>query len=235
MSQQYSDYDKALAGMKYGLESDVSTAAAKAVIQFGEPVLRAVGDEVGGYPLDKIRVTLSADLVASNAIVPKILGLTLATITFANSHAATFAALVTALDAVDGVDIVASDATARTIDIRTTGKATGFGLTITGGASQPAVGIALASDRVLGGVALRVQKARTSDVLGARYEVTDPVNVMTAGGLWVETDAAVNAFAPAYLTTSGKWSMSATGTIATKYKFESTLTAAGLAQLSVIK
>ena len=92
----YGEYEKALAGLKYGLESDIVTAAAKAIIQFGEPVLRAVGDDLGGYSLDKITLTFSADFVASNVIAGSILG-SAVSVTFATSHAATFAALVAAL------------------------------------------------------------------------------------------------------------------------------------------
>lgn len=230
----YGEYEKALAGLKYGLESDIVTAAAKAIIQFGEPVLRAVGDELGGYVLDKLALTFSADFVASNVIAGSILGQAVS-VTYATSHAATFAALVTALDAVAGVDIVASDATARTITLKTDGKFTALALAVTGGASQATLAIALPTDRVLAGIALRVQKAPVSAVLGARYDLTEAVPVMVEGGIWVEASKAVSAFAKAYLTTSGKFTDSAVGAIATKYSFNSSTTAAGLVQLTVIK
>lgn len=230
----YGEYEKALAGLKYGLESDIVTAAAKAIIQFGEPVLRAVGDDLGGYALDKITLTFSADFVASNVIAGSILG-SAVSVTFATSHAATFAALVAALDAVTDVTIVASDATARTITLSTAGKATALALTVTAGDSQAALAISLPADRVLGGIALRVQKAKVSEVLGARYDVTEAVPVMVEGGIWVEASKAVASFAKAYLTTAGKFTDSAVGSIATKYSFASSTTAAGLVQLTVIK
>ena len=230
----YGEYEKALAGLKYGLESDIGTGAAKAIIQFGAPVLRKAGDDVGAYALESVTATFSANFITGNSIVAKVAGTTLAAVVFATDHATTFAALVAAITAVSGVTVVASDATARTITVKVAGQSTGLRFTITGGASQPTVSYALASGYSFGGVALRVQKAKVSEALGARYDLTEPVPMVKRGGIWVATVDAVGSFKPAYLTTDGTWTDEATGTIAVSgLTFESSTTAAGLAQLAV--
>ncbi len=229
----YGDYEKALAGMTFGLDGDAKTAAAKAVIEFGEPVIQKIGAEPGAYALEKVRVVFSANFVTGNSIAASVLGTALAAVVFATDHATTFAALVAALDAVPGVTIAASNATTRTIDLVTEGQDTKLTIAVTGGAGQPTMAYTIPEDYVLAGVAPRIQKAMTSDALGARYEVTEALPVRTRGGIWVTVLDAVSAFKPAYITTSRKWTDEPTGNIATGYRFESTTTGAGLAQLIV--
>ena len=233
----YGEYEKALAGLKYGLESDIGTGAAKAIIQFGAPVLRKSGDDVGAYAPESVTATFSANFVTSNSIVAKVAGVTLAAVVFATDHATTFAALVAAIAAVPGVTVVASDATTRTITVKVAGQATGLSFTITGGASQATVAMALASGYSFGGVALRVQKGKvrsTDDSIGARYDLTEPVPMLKRGGIWVHTADSVASFKAAYLTTDGAWTDESAGNIAISgLIFESSTTAAGLAQLAV--
>lgn len=232
---EYGAYDKALAGMKFGLESDVATGAAKGVLQFGDPAFGVVGDDVGVYPANKIRATFSADFVASNVINGTVNGIAIAQVTYATSHAATFAALVAAIDAIPGVSIPASDATARTIDILVADGNITPSFTVTLGASQATVAYGLSADRYLKGVALRVTKAKTSEALGARFELTEAVPVMTRGEVHVDVLDAVSSGKVAYLTPAGAWTDEVTGNYATNYYFTESTTGAGVARIAVIR
>lgn len=231
---EYGAHDKALAGMKFGLESDVATGAAKGVLQFGDPAFGVVGDDVGVFPANKIRMTFSADFGASNVIAGSINGVAFASVTYATSHAATFAAVVAAIDAVPGVSIPASDATGRTIDILVAeGNITPV-VGVTGG-TAPTVAVGLSADRYLKGVALRVTKAKTSEALGARFELTEAVPVMTRGEVHVDVLDAVSSGKVAYLTPAGVWTDEVSGNILTPYYFTESTTGAGVARIAVIR
>ena len=231
----YGDYDKGLAGMKFGLESDVATGAAKAVLHFGDPVFGTVGDDEGAYAADKTTLKFSADFVASNSIAITVNGVAAATVVYATSHAATFAAVVAAIDAIAGVSIPASDAVARTIDIYSADVNIVVTAAVTLGASQATASYQLPSDRYLKGVALRVTKQKTSEALGARFEKTQAVPVMVEGEVYVDVLDAVSSGKKAYITPAGGWTDEVTNNIGTPYEFRSSTTGSGLARLRVIQ
>lgn len=75
-----------------------------------------------GFPVAnrRTKITYSADFVASNVINITVDGEAMAPVTYATSHAATFAAVLVALALLDTVDSVTGNATTRVITIITT-------------------------------------------------------------------------------------------------------------------
>lgn len=233
---EYGAHEKALAGMKFGLESAVVTGLAQAPINFGAPVYASLGEEnrVGPLVNDKATLGFSADFGASNVVAGTVTidGGTAVNyaVTYATSHAATFAALVAALDAIPGIEVVSSDASARSIVL----SANGLLLAVTGavtGGSAVTVTVTAGTEMVLRGVALRTAKAPLNGV--ARYEIKDPVNILTSGQVWVQTNDAVVAHKRAYLTSTGAWTDESSGNTATPYYFRSNTSAAGLARIEL--
>ena len=230
---EYGTLDKALPGLLYGIESDVRSGAANAAIDFGAPVFIDVGEDVKVRPFvkDETIVTYDADFVASNSIAASVNGVAITPVVYATSHAATFAALVAALDALSGVDIVSSNATTRVIRLRTKGTTLTFTSTVTLGASQAVATQQASTSYLFGGVALRTAKNLVSGV--ARYEAKDPVNVLQEGTVWVTTADAVSSQKAVYLTSAGAWTDEVTGNILTPYTFRTSTTGAGLAVIEV--
>lgn len=235
---EYNELEKALPGLKYGLDGKVATGAAQAPISFGKPVFASKGEEnkVGPLVNDKATIGFSADFVASNVIAGTVTinGGTAVnySVTYATSHAATFAALVAALDAIPGIEVVSSNATTRAIVLSANGLLLAVTGAVTGGASQATVTVTAGTEMVLRGVALRTAKNLVNGV--ARYEKQDPVNVLTEGQIWVETADKVDAHAQAYLTSGGEWTDEASGNTATPFTFRSSTSGAGLARLEVV-
>ena len=233
---EYNGLDKALPGLKYGIDSTVVTGCAVNPISFGAPVYGVIGEEnkVGPLLNDKSTLGFSVDFSASNVIAGNVTvagGAAVAySVTYATSHAATFAALVAALDAVPGVEVVSSDATARSIVLSANGETLVVTGAVTGGTAVT-VTVTAGTEMVLRGVALRSAKAQVAGV--ERYEETDPVNIITEGEVWVPTADAVLAQKQAYLTSGGAWTDEASGNTATGWYFRSSTSGAGLARLEV--
>lgn len=233
---EYGTLEKALPGLKYGIDGTVITGCAVNPIAFGAPVYGVIGEEnkVGPLLNDKVTLGFSVDFSASNVIAGNVTvagGAAVAySVTYATSHAATFAALVAALDAVPGVEVVSSDATARSIVLSANGETLVVTGAVTGGTAVTVTNTA-GTEMVLRGVALRSAKAQVAGV--ERYEETDPVNVITAGEVWVQTNDAVLAQKQAYLTSGGAWTDEASGNTATGFMFRSSTAGAGLARLEL--
>lgn len=235
----YGTVDESLPGQKVGNEAVVDTCAAPAALDvaFGIPVFREEAEDVVAYPWvnDAPSVKFSADFVASNSIVATVAGSALAAVVFATDHATTFAALVAALEAVDGVTVTASSATARTISLSylKAGAKTSLPLSfaITGGASQPTATVSAGTTRILGGVTLRT----FGDIRdGAwQYGPTDPMNVLTRGVVAVKTADAVSSYNPVYITAAGAWTDEATGNYETTFTWKTSVSAAGMANVKV--
>ena len=235
---QYNELDKALPGLKYGLDGKVATGAAQSAIAFGAPVFASKGEEnrVGALVNDKATVAFDANFVTANVVAGTVTinGGTAVnySVNFNTNHATTFAALVAALDAISGIEVVSFDATARTIVLSANGLLLAVTGAVTGGATQAAVTVTAGTDMVLRGVALRTAKILVNGL--SRYEITDPVNILTDGEVWVNTADAVDAHKQAYLASGGAWTDEASGNTATPYTFRSSTTAAGLARLEVV-
>lgn len=245
---QYGDLEQALPGLLYGLDHQVDTGLAVAAIEFGAPVYASKGEDAGAGPKvnDKATIAFVANFVAGNVVAGTVTinGGTAVnySVTYATSHAATFAALVAALGAISGIEVVSSDATARTIVLSANGLLLAVTAAVTGGASQAAVTVTAASDQVLRGVAIRtmVEAASQDGTFAApgngtaKYNAKDAVNILTEGKCWVPVADAVQAHATAYLTSAGAWTDEASGNTETPYTFRSSTSGAGLAVLQVV-
>ena len=114
---------------------EVSTAVQAA----GKMFMGVTADVDAGNPATiGGRMIFSADFVASNSIAMTINGTPISPVTYATSHAATFAALVTAIEGALTGESVTADAVARTIVITSPTAFTITGITVTGGATQAA-------------------------------------------------------------------------------------------------
>ena len=116
------------------LKSDGTTASTNTVN------IATIGD---GAPVREVStITLSADLVASNAIVVTVDGTALSAINYATSHAATLTAIATAIQATAGVLTAVASGRVITVTGANPGDPFAIGMTITGGASQATVTVA---------------------------------------------------------------------------------------------
>lgn len=116
------------------LKTDGTTASTNTVN------IATIGD---GAPVREVStITLSADLVASNAVVVTVDGTALSAINYATSHAATLTALATAIQGTAGVLTASSNGRVITVTGANPGDPFTLAMTITGGASQATVTIA---------------------------------------------------------------------------------------------
>lgn len=227
----YGNMDRGFAGMPQGLEKDVFSRLAAAQVEFGAPVFLQEGNDDSAFPFiaDQALITYDADFVASNSIAATVNGVAITPVVYATSHAATFAAVVAAIDGLTDVSVVSSDSTARTILVETTGVTTVATSVVTLGTSQAGVTVGFATSRELGGVAQSTQKTP------AYYAQYDAINIMREGTILVAVPVAVDSQQLAYLTSAGVWTNVSSGNVATNYKFRSSTSGAGLADLEVIK
>jgi len=89
------------------------------------------------------------------------------------------------------VVVSGANSTTRVATIYIAGAKIVSSVVVTAGASQAVATFDVPSDRYVCGVALFVQKQKTSEALGARYEVTEAVSVLKSGLVWVPVAATV--------------------------------------------
>jgi len=180
-------------------DSVIRTRNAQQAIKFGRAVVvgATAGTDVKNIFDSKVSVTYSADFVASNSIPMSVQigsanAVAITPVVYATSHAATFAALIAAINALDGVSAVAG--TGREIIITVDGATdniTVSNYTVTGGAGQPTLTIAYTSTDVFEGVAV-LRHGQPATVNGDdQYQINDAVNVLTRGVATVEVVATV--------------------------------------------
>lgn len=190
------EFDPAFAGQVATLEdSNIKSRSAEQIIEFGEAVVvgKTAGSTVKKIKKSKVSITYSADFVASNSIPLTVNGVAITPIVYATSHSATFSALISAIDALDGINAVAG--TGREILINTENHLQNITLSdyaVSGGASQPTTTIAYSSNDTFEGVAT-IRHNQPITVGGAdKYQEFDSVNVLTKGVVWVKTVSSVS-------------------------------------------
>lgn len=189
------ELDAAVVGQIATLQDwNIKSRNAQQAVKFGRAVVigAAGGTDVKNIFKSKVSVTYSVDFVASNSIPMSVNGVAITPVVYATSHAATFAALIAAIDALDGVSCVAG--TGREILITVDGATDNITVsnnTVTGGAGQPTLTIAYTSVDVFEGVA--VLRHGQPAIIGGddQYQINDVVNVLTKGVVWVEVVATV--------------------------------------------
>lgn len=196
MPNKYQNYfDVGQAGQIATLQDwNVKTRNAEQAIKFGRAVMVGAtgGVDVKNITKSKASVTYSVDFVASNSIPLSVNGVAITPVVYATSHAATFAALIAAIDALAGVSAVAG--TGREIlitDDNADANITISDTTVTGGAGQPSVTTVYTSVNVFEGIAALRHAAPITVGGDDQYQVNDAVNVLTKGDIWVEVVATV--------------------------------------------
>lgn len=225
----YGNIEQALEGMKFGLDSEVVSRVAGNEANFGKAAVVYAGDSDKAYQylLDRSTATFAADFVASNVIKVTVNGKQ-ATANWTTDQAGTIAAVVTAVNALDGVTCTYSSG--RVIVITTQGEVCTASLSITGGASQTTMTQVLSCSASVFGVFLRVQK------YPGKFEVRDVAPIVREGELWVMTADAVVANSSAYLVdATGAFTGASSGNVSTNFKFRTSTSGAALARLEVIK
>lgn len=194
------ELDSAIAGQIATCEDrNIKSRNAQQAIKFGRAVVKGTtaGVDVKNIFQSKVSVTYSVDFVASNSIpfsvqIGSATALSITPVVYAASHAATFAALIAAIDALAGVSAVAG--TGREIIItvdNAVDNITVSNYTVTGGAGQPTLTIAYSSIDLFEGVAA-IRHGQPAIIDGDdQYEINDVVNVLTKGVITVEVVASV--------------------------------------------
>lgn len=224
----YGNIESALKGQLVGMDYRCDTRIAGKDADFGGAAFVYAGDSEKVYPylLDKILLTFSADFVASNVIAVSVNGVAAASVTFATNHATTFAAVIAAIDALEGVSAVAG--TGRQIYITVEGETAVVTASVTGGSSQASSTQVASCSATIFGVFPRTQK------LEGKYLAVENANVLRDGEIWVLTADAVQANVAAYLVAAtGVWTDEASGNVATGFTFRSSTSGAGLARVEV--
>lgn len=226
----YGNMDNAVAGLLQGCDNNISSRIAGAAIEFGKPLFAKASGDGKGLPFvaDRATLTFSADFGASNSVIVTVNGVATVAEVYATSHAATFAAVVAKVEALAGVDVVSSSSTARTITITTIGIACVASAAVTGGSAVTAAASFPGSVSLeFLGVTVRTDKRPGS------YEAGDAINVLGEGRVSVPVAGAVGVDDPAYLTSAGVWTNTASGNMATGAFFRTSTTGAGFATLEI--
>lgn len=204
-------------------------------IAFGAPVFVANGEDGKAFPAktDALSFVLSAAFVTANTIAGTVNG-TAYSVNFDTDDATTFAALVTALNALPGT-IAVGDFAIRTITITNTatGAASASG-TVTGGASQATVTVTTSANVSLLGVAVFSHREYAGASL-AKYQTS--LSVVRVGRIWVKTGPVVLSGQRAYWDATNKvFTNVSSGNVATPWYFRTTTAAASsVAILDVTK
>lgn len=200
LTKYENELDVAVNGQIANLQDSViKSRNAEQAIGFGKAVVKGItgGVDVKNIYKSKVSVTYSADFVASNSIpfsvqIGSDIALSITPVVYATSHAATFAALIAAIDALSGISCVAG--TGREIIITVDNAASNITVSdyaVTGGASQPTLTIAYTSVDVFEGVSV-LRHGQPATIGGDdKYEINDVVNVLTRGSIWVYVVATV--------------------------------------------
>jgi hypothetical protein len=235
----YGNIDNAVAGLKDGLYSRVASRVAAEAIPLGYPIFTLKGEteSCGLLNNDESAVLFDADFVASNVISvtvsrPGPIGETVqetVQVTFDTDQATTLAALVAALDALDGIDAAGTGAREVTLNSDDGAAIAVSGVTVTGGVSQAGSTVTPANsgDQVFAGVSLLTHNTPVP------YEAGKMVNILHEGAIWVYCATSCSAGNDVYYNSSGEFANA--GTAIANAVFETNLSAAGLAKITINK
>lgn len=210
----YNDFDQAIAGLKYGEDSDVESFVSKEIngIAFGLPLFGYEGNDndVFRYHQNISATTFDGDFTAGDVITLTVDGVELTPVTWATSHAATLAALVLVVEAEVAGSIVTGVTRTITIEVED-GVNRSVTETVTGGTAATGVEV-LSSGMIFKGGSLFTQKEAAvkkdldGDVVDAAtafYEKNSSVNGMVEGWMWFETDGNADSGKPVYVIIEG--------------------------------
>jgi len=176
-------------------DSNIKTRNAEQAIEFGRAVVKGItgGVDVKNIFKSKASLTFDANFVTGNTIDLKVNGVAISQITFASSHATTFAALIAAVDALTGISAVAG--TGREILITVDNAVSNITISdvvVVGGSSQAGSTIAYSSVDTFEGIAILRHGQPTTIGGDDKYQINDSVNVLTKGVVFVEAVATIS-------------------------------------------
>jgi hypothetical protein len=175
-------------------DSNIKTRNAEQAIEFGRAVVKGItgGVDVKNIFKSKASLTFDADFVTGNTIDLNVNGVAISQVTFATSHAATFAAVIASIDALTGISAVAG--TGREILITVDNAASNITISdvvVAGGSSQAGSTTVYSSVDTFEGIAALRHGQPTTIGGDDKYQINDAVNVLTKGVIFVEVVATV--------------------------------------------
>jgi hypothetical protein len=175
-------------------DSNIKTRNAEQAIEFGRAVVKGItgGADVKNIFKSKASLTFDADFVTGNTIDLNVNGVAISQVTFATSHAATFALVITAINALTGISAEAG--TGREILITVDNAASNITISdvvVAGGASQAGSTTVYSSVDTFEGIAALRHGQPTTIGGDDKYQINDAVNVLTKGVIFVEVVATV--------------------------------------------
>ena len=191
--------------------------------------------------LDNASLLFDADFVTSNTIDLDVDGVSITQVPFDTDHDTTADNLVIAIAALTGISCIldSGDANNRTFLIESEGvDIVVDNVVVAAGASQAVGVVTYSTDDVFIGVARHEHKMSNSEQISL-YKITDAVNVMDEGLIWVYVTEAVAIGEAAYLIAAagadrGKFTKTSTNNITTQgAKFKSATSGAGLVALKL--
>jgi hypothetical protein len=210
MENLYSGMDKAIAGMKYGLDEETESLAAGEKIYPGDPVFGMVGDDKVGYGahMSAIALTASGDLVTGNSIAVTVNGISLDPVLFETSSVETIKKIVNAIDQNEevralGIDAFFVEGSPRAIILQGPGITITASAVVSNGASQATFASTAYSAMKFMGVARFEQLVFGLDT--GFYPEAASVPVQHHGKIWVPVADTANPDdkKPAYVILSG--------------------------------
>jgi hypothetical protein len=206
----YSNLKPAIAGLKYGLDSETESIGAGEKFFPGDPVFGFVGDDKRGYGahVSSVSMTASADLVTGNSVSVTINGITLDPIAFVTSSEETIREIVNAINGNDeldelGITAYLVDGTPRAFYLAAPGLTITASVTVTGGASQATFASAPYTAMKFMGVVPFEQISYNEGV--GFYPPHTSVPVQYHGKIWIRVPGSINPGdkKPAYIILTG--------------------------------
>lgn len=240
----YGYMDAVMAGLVEGVGDARTTdpVILRAAVGFGKPLFGYQGDAVAnafGYLADTAKISVAANLAASNSSVVTVNGVASASVTYGTSHAATMTALIAAIKAIPvsaanpyGVEAVldATDTDGRTILVRTKGVSNTTTWAITGG-TPPTIN---ASTYASGQVFLGIHRFKHVDTT-SHPAVGDCADAVRIGTIWAVANSGPKKYGAGYVASTGV--MDDTGAAISTVKFASNyqvVNSIGLAKVEVL-
>jgi len=206
----YDSIEKALPGMKYGIEDESESIAAGENIYPGDPIFGMVGDEKVGYRahLSAVILTASAALVSGNAVSVTVNGINIGGISFEESSENTIRKIVNRIDQSEeiralGIDAFFLEGSPLSFVLQGPGITITATAVVTGGASQPTFTSAAYSSMRFMGVARFEQLGYGKET--GYYPFGVSVGIMARGKIFVPVSDTSNPDdkKPAYVIMTG--------------------------------
>jgi hypothetical protein len=193
----YGGLKPAIAGLKFGLDSETESIAAGERFYPGDPVFGFVGnDKVGfGAHVSSVSATASADLVTGNSIDVTINGVSLDAVNFVTSSEETIREVVNAINLNEdirdlGIEAYLVEGAPRAFYLAAPGLTITASAAVTGGSSQATFTVAAYTDMKFMGVAPFEQIADKDGV--GFYPAHTSVPVQYSGKLYIRVASGAN-------------------------------------------